>query len=233
MSQQLRAGCCCGEVEPPPCQGQPCEIVVDAGQDPVAYYTVTNAGWSVSFSAVYYNLDFALQSFEFTVTIPAETYNYFPNQQSTPDGCPWPVPLLTDFSGPLGVPEREPYWTNTLFIENDVNYNVPDSCLHRAIWSVNAPFEIEPPNGGPIAEWYLAGPQTFFFRWARAAPNTCTRRPHSGIYQVESVGFLGIGGNAIVVPNGTCIPFDPPGFSGTEQVCVSATPIVLDVRECQ
>ena len=232
MSQQFKAACCCGDIvepppPPPPCET--CEAVRPFDDGPPAHYTVTLAGWSVSFSAPYFNLDGDVQNFDFTFTIPSETYNYFPNQANTPDGCPWPVPVLTDFSGP----NREPFWEDNFVIYLDFDFDEPNTCKHDITWRFNPPFEIEPPDGGQFAEWYLNGPFPFYIRWSKIATNTCTSKPHSGVYQVEFVGYDGFGGGAPdIVPfeNGTCTTFDVFGITG--EVCITATPITLDVREC-
>lgn len=238
MSQQLLAACCCGDVEPPPppqpsCPGQPCQSVLAAGQDPDPYYTVTNAGWSILFSLPYLNdSTLEIQNFEFTVTIPAETFNYFSNEANTPAGCPWPVPQLVDFSGPLQLPNREPYWEQNFTIERDLSYDVPDTCKHNIAWSFRPPSELAPPDGGPIAEWYLYGPDPLYVIWTRIAPNNCTRRPHAGTYQVETVGYSSGTTNPLFIPfeNGTCTSFE--FFGATGEVCISATPVVVNVREC-
>lgn len=226
MSQQLQARCCCPDIEPPPppppptCPG--CEPVYwwdppNGGE----YYTVIKATWSFTLKTTYRRFDgttFIYQDFDITVTVDDDIFEY----PSFVDPCNIePVLRLGDFVGDQIFTPGSSGLGIRIF---DV-FEEP-TCTHHVDVTIFVPsFVIE----GDL-QWSLAGPSNARFLWSRTDTNNCTTRPHEGQYEVIQVDIFGYASG----PNGQCVDVEANcGGPIVGQACAFATPIVLEVRECQ
>jgi hypothetical protein len=224
MSQLLRAGCCCGDVEPPP-PPPPCEFCESPQFWPSDfsvpfYYTVALAGWSFTLKTTYRRFDgstFVYQDFDITVTVDQDVFEY----PTTNDPCSIePVVRLSDYSGDSFLTPLVDGLGIFLFDFGG------DTCTHVLFVTIIAPAGILDGD----TQWDLYGPSQARYQWSLTDDNACNTKPNQGQYEVLQVDIIGYGQG----PNGFCVDVEQ-GCGGpiVGQACASATPVTLEVRECQ